>query len=295
VAKPLARLISGVLQRRDYLRGPRDLLKGMPMTSTDAVLARLADSLRASTRPLFVTGAGVSADSGLPTYRGVGGLYERETIEEGLPIEQALSGRMLRTRPEIAWKYLWQIGSAVRRARPNRAHEVLAAVERLKPETWVLTQNIDGYHRQAGSRHVIEIHGRMGSLGCMGCPWVTDAETFFGPSTEAPPPLPPRCPRCGCPLRPSVVLFGELLPLAALAQLDHVLLGEPRDLVVVIGTTAVFPYIEQPVWLARQQGIPSFEINPAPSAVSHVVDGRVARRAAVALDQVWRLLGVPGG
>ncbi|MCG8610351.1 MAG: NAD-dependent protein deacylase, partial [Pseudomonadales bacterium] len=124
----------------------------MIQDATDKELInKVSELIAQSQRILFITGAGISAESGLPTYRGVGGLYDRNLTDEGYTIEEALSAQMMASRPDITWKYLWQIGSACRQAKPNRAHEVIAALEKRKPESWVLTQNVDGYHRTAGS------------------------------------------------------------------------------------------------------------------------------------------------
>ena len=94
-------------------------------------------------------------------------------------------------------------------------------------------------------------------------------------------------------LRPSVVMFGEALPVEAVRALSEVVFQHPPDLVIVIGTTAVFPYIELPVREARERQVPTFEINPHPSAISDLVDGRVSERAARALDRLWRPLAPP--
>ncbi|MHB8899035.1 MAG: Sir2 family NAD-dependent protein deacetylase, partial [Thermoguttaceae bacterium] len=109
----------------------------------DDTIRLVADLVRVSDRILFITGAGVSADSGLPTYRGVGGLYNRGETDDGVTIEEALSGPMLEVRPDLTWKYLWQIGEACRGALPNAAHRIMAELESEKAEVWVLTQNVD--------------------------------------------------------------------------------------------------------------------------------------------------------
>ena len=132
-------------------------------------LERVAGWLLAARRVLVITGAGVSADSGLPTYRGIGGLYEDSATEDGMPIEEALSGPMLRRRPELTWRHIAAVERACRGARPNRAHQVLAALEQRLPALWVLTQNVDGLHRAAGTRKLIEIHGTVHDLVCTGC------------------------------------------------------------------------------------------------------------------------------
>jgi NAD-dependent deacetylase len=232
---------------------------------------------------LFITGAGISADSGLPTYRGIGGLYEDATTEDGLEIEEALSGDMLRERPEVCWKYIHQIERACRGATWNRAHEVLALMERRYERTWVLTQNVDGLHRRAGSNNLIEIHGDVHQLTCTQCDYRDRVEDYAALS------IPPRCPDCGAIVRPEVVLFGEMLPGAAVAALEREL-GRGFDLVVSIGTTSVFPYIAAPVVLARRAGRDTVEINPGTTGVSHAVAHRMRSRAAVALDAIWRRL-----
>ena len=119
----------------------------------DATITQVARVLRDAESVLFVTGAGVSADSGLPTYRGVGGLYDGEDTEDGVRIEDALSGPMFAKRPALTWKYLWQIGSSCVGAVPNAAHNIIAAIEAEKHDVWVITQNVDGLHRSVGSKN----------------------------------------------------------------------------------------------------------------------------------------------
>ena len=243
-------------------------------------VAQLVDDAE---RILFITGAGISADSGLPTYRGIGGLYHERLTGDGLTIEEALSGEMMEARPEVAWKYIAEIEANCRGAEPNIAHRIIAALEQERPGVWVLTQNVDGLHRAAGSNNLIEIHGTVHRLRCTECAHSRGVPDFSGLR------IPPECPSCGGLLRPDVVLFGEMLPEAALARLDA-LLDEGVDLVVSIGTTSVFPYISGPVWWAQQIGVPTVEINPGETEVSRLVTHRLRRRAAEALPEIWRRL-----
>jgi NAD-dependent deacetylase len=241
---------------------------------------RIVSRLRDARSILFVTGAGMSADSGLPTYRGVGGLYNVEDTAEGLPIEVLLSGEMFATRPEWTWKYLRQVEEACRGATFNRGHAVLAEMERHFDRVWTLTQNVDGFHHAAGSRHVIDIHGDLHDIRCTKCPRrfrVVDYSVFG----EL-----PRCPECSAVLRPDVVLFGEYLRDERLLELKNQL-HQGFDLTFSIGTTSVFPYIRTPVELAVQRGKPSIEINPGTTPVSRLVTYRLAVGAAVALDAIW--------
>jgi NAD-dependent deacetylase len=143
---------------------------------------------------------------------------------------------------------------------------------------------VDGFHLDAGSRNVIEIHGNLRRLRCTAC---ARRETV---SSYAELQIPPSCPDCGALVRPEVVLFGEALPQAALIELDRELaLG--FDMVVVIGTTAVFPYIAAPVVLARRAGIPTLEINPGDSVVSDIVENHVRLGAREGLELLWAELG----
>ena len=257
----------------------------MPKTSVEETYQGIVADLRRSRRLLFITGAGVSADSGLPTYRGIGGLYENGETEEGMAIEDALSGETLREFPHITWKYLGRIEASCRNARYNDAHRVIAAFQEAFEHVCVLTQNIDGFHRQAGSRNLIEIHGDVHDLVCTACSYRTRVPDYAGLE------LPPRCPDCGAPVRPRVVLFGEILPLAEIEHLQAEL-RQGVDLVFSIGTTSVFHYIAGPVVAACRAGIPTVEINPGETCVSALVKYRLRLGAAEALREIARRLGL---
>ena len=246
--------------------------------------AGLVDAFARARRILFITGAGISADSGLPTYRGFGGLYDGKPTEEGLPIEEVLSGHMLARRPQLTWKYLLQIEQGCRNAQPNPAHLALAEIERRRPPgaVCVLTQNIDGLHRMAGTQNLIEIHGDLHRLLCTRCGH-RDTVANYAKLTALPPP----CPECeqGW-LRPEVVFFGEMLPVEAIGRLQEAMAHPELDLVVSIGTTSVFPYIVEPVAHAVRNGITSVEINPGETSISAHVQYALKERAAPALQAI---------
>ncbi|MFC1805221.1 NAD-dependent deacylase [Candidatus Omnitrophota bacterium] len=244
-------------------------------------IRQVARLLKGAKNILFITGAGISADSGLPTYRGIGGLYNQKTTEDGIPIEMALAGEMLSKRPEVTWKYLAQIEENCRKAKFNRAHEIISEMEKVFERVWVLTQNIDGFHRQAGSKNVIEIHGDFHKLACTHCGWRSRVDDYS--SLE----IPPRCPDCKKIIRPQVVFFGEQLPTEELQVLSDQL-SQGFDIYFSVGTTSVFPYIQHPILDARYSGGFSVEINPSETQVSHLVDLKLSMGAAEALDVLWK-------
>lgn len=249
-----------------------------PDKSTVEALVRI---LQKSRSLLFITGAGISAESGIPTYRGIGGLYNVDTTEDGVAIEEALSASMLSENPALTWKYLAQIGLAVQGARHNRAHEVIAEMEQRFLRVWTLTQNVDGFHRSAGSKNLIEAHGNMHSLSCTQCKCQVSLDEFE--TLE----IPPKCPDCGALVRPDVVLFGELIDDPGI-QILQAELEKGFDIVFSVGTTSVFPYIQAPIYMAKSAGKVTVEINPSQTSVSHVVDYRLALPAGVALDEIWK-------
>ncbi len=241
---------------------------------------RVADLLAASRSILFITGAGISADSGLPTYRGSDGLYNLDTTEDDIPIERALSGDILADHPELTWKYLARIERTCRGARHNRAHEVIAEMERHFERVLILTQNVTGLHRAAGARNIIDIHGDLHYLRCTRCRYRETVEDYSNLT------FPPHCPKCASVLRPDVVLFGETLALEKLVVL-FTALDQGFDMVFTIGTSSAFPYIAEPVRMAAVQGRPVVEINPDVTEVTDLADIRLAMRAAPALDAIW--------
>jgi NAD-dependent deacetylase len=248
-----------------------------------ALVEQVAKLLAPLDNLLFITGAGISVDSGLPTYRGVGGLYDDVDTDEGLPIEVVLSGPYFRKHPERTWKYLRQIGDACSGAKPNAAHLRIAELERARKRVVTLTQNVDGLHVAAGSQNVIAIHGDANALRCTACNWavrVSDygelAKMFEGQPV-------PRCPTCEAIVRPAVVLFEEMLPALAIERLQTEL-RQGFDAVISIGTSALFPYIIAPVIEARRQCKLTIEINPGVSEVSELVDFHLKLGAAEAMD-----------
>lgn len=244
-------------------------------------VARVVQKLRKARRVLAVTGAGVSADSGVPTYRGVGGLYRSDRLTPiGFTIEEVLSGPMFEVRPDVTWTYLKEIERACRGVRPNRGHAVLAEMQDHFDAVWVLTQNVDGLHGAAGSRHVLDVHGDLHEIRCTTCPHRDRVANYDGLGD------PPECPRCGAVLRPDVVLFGEMLDPAKIRRLEAEM-TRGFDVVFSIGTSSLFDYIVAPLRIAQAAGKTTVEINPDETAMSGLVDVKIHARAALTLDRIW--------
>src|SRR5271157_65137 len=288
-AAPLGRPAMDTIEQADC-RGSTFSLSQPDERAIDVVI----DLLRPARRLLFITGAGLSADSGLPTYRGRDGLYSRDglfsrdgvyrdglTTPHGMTIEQALSGPMLASRPEITWHYLRELERSARGGVPNRGHRVIAEMENHFDAVWTVTQNVDGLHSRAGSRQVLDVHGNLHDLLCTQCDYTVRVPDYADLA------LPPLCPRCQGILRPTVVLFGEQVPEEKLARLWFKF-GVGFDVVFSVGTSSLFEYIALPVELARVLGIATVEINPETTAVTPEVEVKISGGAAPVLDLIWQ-------
>jgi|SRR5208283_1828878 len=235
------------------------------MVSNASFDGELIGALRTARFLAALTGAGISAESGLATFRDAQtGLWARYD-----PHELATPAAFARN-PQRVWDwYAWrrQLATA---AVPNAGHVALVALEQRVPEFALVTQNVDGLHQRAGSRNVVELHGNIGRVKCSreGTP-VTQWETTVGSV--------PRCAQCGALLRPDVVWFDERLPEEALAAAEDAV--RRCRVLLVVGTSAeVYPAAALPD-LARRSGALVVEINPSATALSATAD-RVLRGAA---------------
>ncbi|HET7293906.1 MAG TPA: NAD-dependent deacylase [Vicinamibacteria bacterium] len=206
-----------------------------------------ARRLGAAERVFVLTGAGVSAESGVPTFRGPEGLWRQRRPEE-LATPEAFA-----RDPVLVWEwYAWRRG-VIAPLRPNAAHDAIAQLEARRPGFLLATQNVDGLHATAGSRRLVELHGSLWRVRCTACG--LEAEDRRVPLPE----LPPRC-ACGGVQRPAVVWFGETLPEDALrAAFDA---GETADVVLVVGTSSVVYPAAAIAPSARARGAFVIEVNP---------------------------------
>lgn len=225
-----------------------------------------------------ITGAGISAESGVPTYRGKGGLYDDP--EEGDRTIEALSAPTLARDPDRTWRVISALAQRCLEAKPNAGHYALAEIEAKVERFCLLTQNVDGLHGRAGSKNIIDIHGDRLATACMDCGVegrLTDPGMIRGT---------PRCPVCNGRLRPGVVLFGEMLPVEKVARIEREFYAHVPDCVMIVGTTAQFPYIVMPVLAAAQAGKLTIEINPEETDISPAVDFTLRGKAGEFLPAI---------
>jgi NAD-dependent deacetylase len=210
--------------------------------------------MRGDPRVTVLTGAGVSAASGVPTFRGADGLWSNFRVED-LATPEAFA-----RNPRLVWEWYELRRRLVAACRPNRAHEVLAAWSRRYPRFALITQNVDGLHERAGTHNVVRFHGSLWELTCWercdGSPerWRDETVPF--------PALPPRCPYCGGLARPGVVWFGEPIDPSVMAQAIDAL---DCDVCLVVGTSAVVYPAAGLADEAHNRGAFTIEINPEPT------------------------------
>jgi NAD-dependent deacetylase len=252
-------------------------------------LEQCASQLRAARRVTILTGAGVSAASGVPTFRGAEGLWRRFRPED-LATPQAF-----RRDPYLVWEwYAWR-REKIAGCQPNAAHEVIARWSSwrdqeagrehaaARPQVRVITQNVDDLHLRAGTRDLVRLHGSIWELSCAaecGAPAWRDERVPL-------PVLPPPCPRCGGMARPAVVWFGESL---VAADIDAAMEAAACDLFITAGTSAVVYPAAGLVHEAKRRGAFTVEINPEATPASDLVDVTIRGGAEMVLPRIEALL-----
>jgi NAD-dependent deacetylase len=230
---------------------------------TEAIGA-LRRALHEATRVVALTGAGISAESGVQTFRGPGGLW-RNYSPEKLATPEAFA-----QDPRLVWEWYDWRRQIIRKAEPNPGHRALAELERRKTGTTgasgsftLVTQNVDGLHDRAGSRNVVKLHGDIWLLRCVGCG--TEARNDEVPLAD----LPPRC-RCGALVRPGVVWFGEPLPPGEWERAVEA--SAQAEVFLAIGTSAVVYPAAGLAEVAREAGAKLAVVNPEPTPIDPAAD-----------------------
>jgi NAD-dependent deacetylase len=248
---------------------------------SDRRLAEAIEWIRGAAEVVVSTGAGMSRESGIPTFRDAQeGLWARYDPEELATV------RGFRTAPARVWGWYDGRRRRILESAPHAGHHALARLENALPALTVVTQNIDGLHQAAGSRRVVELHGSILRAKCLdrGHPFEGELSGGARDTGSGGEVHPPECPRCGSPLRPDVVWFGELLPEAAVEEAWR--LGERCDVMIVVGTSGlVWPAAELP-FVAARAGARVIEINPEPSEITRIADVFLKGRAGEILPRI---------
>lgn len=225
-----------------------------------AISAELRQRLAEAGRVLVLTGAGVSAESGVPTFRGGG----QTAVWKGMSFDVISSARMLERDLPAVWEWFDYRRGVLGHLKPNPAHVALASWQNRFPDFTLVTQNIDGLHQAAGSENVTELHGNVWRARCVSCSARRDLRETNGLER------PPVCHECGAAMRPDVILFGEMLPLMAFETAAAK--ARNCELCFVVGTSAVvYPAAALPE-IASAAGAYVVEINPERTQLSEFCD-----------------------
>ena len=233
----------------------------------------LIKGLLKAKRIVALTGAGISAESGIPTFRGKNGLWE------GYRVEEVATPEAFDSDPVLVWRFYDERRINIAKAKPNKAHLLLAELEKFY-DLWIITQNIDGLHVKAGSKNVVELHGNIWRVKCTECG--IKYYNYEVPLSS----IPPRCKRCGGLLRPDVVWFNE-----PVYDIDRAYeLSANCDIMLVIGTSSlVYPAAYLPR-LAWSNDAIIVEINPNRTPVSDYAHYIIRERATVVMEKIYEKL-----
>jgi len=232
----------------------------------------LINFLRKAKKVSVLTGAGISAESGIPTFRGEDGLWKKYRAEE-LATPQAFA-----KDPVLVWEwYNWR-REIIGKAKPNMGHITIAKWEKIFPSFWVITQNIDGLHRLAGSKNIVELHGNIWKVRCTREGIVMENRDV--PLKE----IPPKCENCGALLRPHVVWFGESLSIEDIEMAEEI--SNSSDVMFVVGTSSVvYPAASLPFLTKRRGGI-VVEINISETTLTPYADFFFKGKAGEILPEI---------
>ncbi len=230
---------------------------------------QIEDQLKNAQKVVFVTGAGISQESGIPTFRGKDGLWRNYDAMKLATIDAFYEN------PKLVWEWYNERRQNIFNAEPNLGHKAIAELENFLQVT-VLTQNIDGLHQQAGSSNVLELHGSIVKIKCTSCDFKDEIFTQFSK-------LPPLC-KCGSILRPDVVWFGEGLPQDVWKE--AIIQASSCDVMIIAGTSLVVsPANTLPIY-ARQNNATLIEINPEKTIMTPEMDLSIRSTSTIALPEL---------
>lgn len=248
------------------------------------VITEVAQALLTSKRLVVLTGAGISKESGIPTFRdALEGLWANYNPEE------VATPRAFRRNPKLVWDWYEYRRGLLAQAKPNPGHEAIATMEKMLPHLVVITQNIDGLHVCAGNRDVIALHGdiRLNKCfnDCQGNPTYIDISTLADWDREA---GPPHCPHCGAYVRPDVVWFEEMLPPDALERAYQLCMS--ADLALVVGTSGVVQPAASLPFVVVHHGGKVIEVNPEITPITTVAKWHLSGPSGEILPRILAVM-----
>lgn len=248
----------------------------------ERAVERAAEILNASRSVAVFAGAGLSAESGLPTFRDSGGLWE------GHRVEDVATPEGFARDPLLVWRFYAQRQVDQTRVSPNAGHRALAAMEEMFDDFLLITQNVDNLSERAGSRKMVKIHGDLMDVWCWRCEWRSVLDRPVSPASLNTPADIPRCPVCGSLTRPGVVWFGEMLPAAAIER--AISFTSAAEALITVGTSGLvsggYGFTES----VRSHGGKVIEVNPNETCLSDQADVLVRAGSASALPAILELL-----
>lgn len=237
------------------------------------------DKLAVSEKVVFFTGAGISAESGIPTFRGKDGIWNK------LKPEELANFNAFMRNPKMVWEWYNHRKKIIHESKPNAGHITIAEFEKYFDDVTVITQNIDNLHRRAGSRKIYELHGNIERNYCINCKTFYNEELDFSEGV-------PKC-KCGGLIRPDVVWFGEFLPADQLEASERAAINS--DIFFVVGTSAVVYPAAGLVYTAKRSGSYVVEINIEETEVSSIADfsfyGEAGKVLPEILEELKKLKG----
>lgn len=236
----------------------------------------LIQILNAAKRVAVITGAGISQESGVPTFRGEGGLWKQFRAEE-LATPEAFQ-----RNPVLVWEWYDYRRGICQKAEPNPGHLVLAEMENYFEEFLLITQNVDGLHGRAGNRKILEIHGNIWKARCTVCRKIY--ENFEVPLIK----IPVRCPDCDSIARPHIVWFGENYDTEILWEANEFL--SKSDIVLIIGTSGMVQIPVQLTEIAKRNGATTIEINPEKSHLTNIVSFHLEGKSGIILPELFSMI-----
>lgn len=237
------------------------------------LIQKTANVLKTAKVITFFTGAGISAESGIPTFRGDDGIWKK------LKAEELASFDAFMRNPDLVWEWYSYRRQIINKCIPNSAHKAIVEAEKLFSKVHVITQNVDGLHIRAGSSNVYELHGNIERNYCIKC------KTFYNDVSDSV--KVPKC-TCGGLIRPDIVWFGEMLPEKELEASEKAVYDS--DVVFVIGTSAVVYPAANYIYMAKRLGKYLIEINVEQTSVSNLMDKVFTEKSGVILPQIMKSL-----